>query len=163
MSEKPERGMDIPMDADEALKIFDGKELELQEREREREVRRGRVMDADAAVKKYHRLVIVGAQGAGKTTLLKHIALKSCKENIEKQERLTVPISITLREFVQSGNTLREYINVVFEKFDFPEAMDSVVKIGRTHLQDAVPVRLGQEFSGYAQQIINARARLDSI
>jgi len=30
---------------------------------------------------------------------------------------------------------------------------DDVVKIGRTHLQDAVPVRLGQEFSGYAQQV----------
>ncbi|HEX7180273.1 MAG TPA: lyase family protein, partial [Thermoanaerobaculia bacterium] len=32
------------------------------------------------------------------------------------------------------------------------EELDDVVKIGRTHLQDAVPVRLGQEFSGYAQQ-----------
>ena len=30
---------------------------------------------------------------------------------------------------------------------------DKVVKIGRTHLQDATPVRLGQEFSGYARQI----------
>ena len=30
---------------------------------------------------------------------------------------------------------------------------DDVVKIGRTHLQDAVPVRLGQEFSGYARQM----------
>jgi fumarate hydratase class II len=30
---------------------------------------------------------------------------------------------------------------------------DDVVKVGRTHLQDAVPVRLGQEFSGYARQI----------
>src|SRR5206468_2196038 len=30
---------------------------------------------------------------------------------------------------------------------------DDVVKIGRTHLQDATPVRLGQEFSGYARQI----------
>jgi fumarate hydratase class II len=29
---------------------------------------------------------------------------------------------------------------------------DSVVKIGRTHLQDATPIRLGQELSGYAQQ-----------
>jgi fumarate hydratase class II len=28
-----------------------------------------------------------------------------------------------------------------------------VVKIGRTHLQDAVPIRLGQEFSGYAEQV----------
>lgn len=30
---------------------------------------------------------------------------------------------------------------------------DKIVKIGRTHLQDATPVRLGQEFSGYARQI----------
>ena len=30
---------------------------------------------------------------------------------------------------------------------------DAVVKIGRTHLQDATPVRLGQEFGGYARQI----------
>ncbi|MBZ0103830.1 MAG: class II fumarate hydratase [Thermoanaerobaculia bacterium] len=40
---------------------------------------------------------------------------------------------------------------------------DDVVKIGRTHLQDAVPVRLGQEFSGYAQQITNGLARLESV
>lgn len=30
---------------------------------------------------------------------------------------------------------------------------DKIVKIGRTHLQDATPVRLGQEFSGYARQV----------
>jgi fumarate hydratase class II len=30
---------------------------------------------------------------------------------------------------------------------------DGIVKIGRTHLQDAVPIRLGQEFSGYAAQV----------
>ncbi len=34
------------------------------------------------------------------------------------------------------------------------EEFDSVIKSGRTHLQDAVPIRLGQEFSGYAQTII---------
>ena len=36
---------------------------------------------------------------------------------------------------------------------------DDVMKIGRTHLQDATPVRLGQEFSGYAAQAENAAAR----
>jgi fumarate hydratase, class II len=36
----------------------------------------------------------------------------------------------------------------------------AVVKSGRTHLQDAVPMTLGQEFSGYAHQIAQARARL---
>ena len=30
---------------------------------------------------------------------------------------------------------------------------DDIVKIGRTHLQDATPIRLGQEFSGYASQV----------
>ena len=33
------------------------------------------------------------------------------------------------------------------------QRFDDVVKIGRTHLMDAVPVRLGQEFAGYAAQI----------
>ena len=43
------------------------------------------------------------------------------------------------------------------------EELDPIVKIGRTHLQDAVPVRLGQEFSGYAQQARNALARLAAV
>ena len=34
-----------------------------------------------------------------------------------------------------------------------------IIKIGRTHLMDATPVRLGQEFSGYAWQVSNARER----
>jgi len=36
---------------------------------------------------------------------------------------------------------------------DKAAAFDDVVKIGRTHLMDAVPVRLGQEFGGYAAQL----------
>ncbi|QXT37036.1 class II fumarate hydratase [Sphingomonas sanguinis] len=38
---------------------------------------------------------------------------------------------------------------------------DSIVKIGRTHLQDATPLTLGQEFSGYVQQLANARDRIE--
>src|SRR5688572_5001381 len=37
-----------------------------------------------------------------------------------------------------------------------------VLKIGRTHLQDATPIRLGQEFSGYARQVELAIHRLES-
>src|SRR5690242_20768654 len=39
---------------------------------------------------------------------------------------------------------------------------DDVVKSGRTHLMDAVPVTLGQEFSGYAAQVREGRGRLES-
>jgi fumarate hydratase class II len=35
-----------------------------------------------------------------------------------------------------------------------------VLKIGRTHLQDAVPMRLGQEFGGYARQVELSQARI---
>jgi fumarate hydratase class II len=38
--------------------------------------------------------------------------------------------------------------------------LDPVVKIGRTHLMDAVPIRLGQEFSGYAAQLSNTITRV---
>jgi len=41
------------------------------------------------------------------------------------------------------------------------EAFEPVVKIGRTHLQDAVPLTLGQEFSGYAAQVASALARIE--
>ena len=42
------------------------------------------------------------------------------------------------------------------------EAWGDIIKIGRTHLQDATPLTLGQEFSGYAAQMANARERVRS-
>jgi fumarate hydratase, class II len=39
-------------------------------------------------------------------------------------------------------------------------AFDHIVKIGRTHLMDAVPIRLGQEFAGYAQMLTNTIRRV---
>ncbi|MFN3532596.1 MAG: aspartate ammonia-lyase [Candidatus Brocadia sp.] len=36
------------------------------------------------------------------------------------------------------------------------KSFDSVVKAGRTHLQDAVPIRVGQEFSGYTEALLKA-------
>ncbi len=40
------------------------------------------------------------------------------------------------------------------------EEFKDIVKIGRTHLMDAVPLTLGQEFSGYVQQLTNGLARI---
>jgi fumarate hydratase, class II len=40
-------------------------------------------------------------------------------------------------------------------------ALDDVVKVGRTHLQDAVPIRLGQELDGHAQMVRNACRRIE--
>ena len=41
------------------------------------------------------------------------------------------------------------------------DAFKNIIKIGRTHLMDATPLTLGQEFSGYATQLDNAIQRID--
>jgi fumarate hydratase, class II len=43
---------------------------------------------------------------------------------------------------------------------DKAQAWKDIIKIGRTHTQDATPVTLGQEFSGYAKQVENGIARI---
>jgi fumarate hydratase, class II len=43
------------------------------------------------------------------------------------------------------------------------KAWDDIVKIGRTHLQDATPLTLGDEFSGYAAQIERSRRRIEPV
>ena len=40
---------------------------------------------------------------------------------------------------------------------------DAIVKIGRTHLMDATPLTLGQEFSGYVQQVTYGIARVEGV
>ncbi|XP_039500082.1 probable fumarate hydratase, mitochondrial [Drosophila santomea] len=55
--------------------------------------------------------------------------------------------------------SLRIFIDLLARKSN--DWMD-LIKIGRTHLMDAVPLSLGQEFSGYQHQLVNGRLRLDS-
>ncbi len=43
------------------------------------------------------------------------------------------------------------------------KAWDALIKIGRTHLQDATPLTLGQEFSGYAAQLTDGIARVEAV
>lgn len=52
---------------------------------------------------------------------------------------------------------LRGLAEALHQKAD---EFDDVLKIGRTHLQDAVPIRLGQEFGGYASMIDHAIERV---
>ncbi len=42
------------------------------------------------------------------------------------------------------------------------KAFEKVIKIGRTHLMDATPLTLGQEISGWVQQLANAKARVEA-
>jgi fumarate hydratase class II len=42
-------------------------------------------------------------------------------------------------------------------------AFAEIIKVGRTHLQDATPITLGQEFSGYAAQVASSIARIEAV
>jgi len=65
----------------------------------------------------------------------------------EQVVHLTLPGLRYLRDALQAKST----------------EFDSIVKIGRTHLMDATPLTLGQEFSGYVQQVTYGIARLEGV
>ncbi len=61
------------------------------------------------------------------------------------------------RDLLPALDTLRQALEAKAREFD------AVIKTGRTHLMDATPIRLGQEFSGYASQIEHGIARVKSV
>ena len=61
------------------------------------------------------------------------------------------------KDLIPSLEYLRDALSKKARQFDH------VVKIGRTHLMDATPIRLGQEFSGYASMIDHGISRLKGI
>lgn len=60
------------------------------------------------------------------------------------------------RSLLPALTELRDALDAKSKKFEH------IIKIGRTHLQDATPLTLGQEFSGYVQQITNDIERIKS-
>ncbi|QNN24667.1 class II fumarate hydratase [Planctomycetales bacterium ZRK34] len=74
----------------------------------------------------------------------------------------TFPTAMHIAAAVLLKNTLRPALVKLQKSLARKaRAWDKVVKIGRTHLQDATPIRVGQEFSGYAAQIEFAIERVD--
>jgi fumarate hydratase class II len=64
---------------------------------------------------------------------------------------------VLVRDLLPSVRRLRDALDERATEFA------SIIKIGRTHLQDAVPLSLGQEFSGYVAQLDADIARLDAV
>jgi len=76
----------------------------------------------------------------------------------------TIPTSIHVAALSALSEDLEPAVRQLAEALEAKASeFDDVVKIGRTHLQDAVPIRLGQEFGGYAHQIKNGLARLEAV
>jgi len=80
--------------------------------------------------------------------------------NMAQSTNDTIPTAIRLGCLWRLDELLRT-IDALADALDAKaREFDDVVKSGRTHLQDAVPVRLGQEFGAYAQAVRNDRERI---
>lgn len=72
------------------------------------------------------------------------------------------PAAMHIAAVVEIEETLKPALKHLRSTLDAKEkAFADIVKIGRTHMQDAVPLTLGQEFSGYAMQIELGLDRID--
>jgi fumarate hydratase class II len=65
--------------------------------------------------------------------------------------------TFTLSRLVPAVSSLKDALNAKCVAFE------NIVKIGRTHLMDATPLTLGQEFSGYTHQLVKSIERLDLV
>lgn len=82
--------------------------------------------------------------------------------NMGQSSNDVIPTSVHLSVLDQWKNNLKPVLEQMASVLkDKEEEFEDVIKIGRTHLQDATPVTLGQEFSGYRRQIELAITRLD--
>jgi fumarate hydratase class II len=81
--------------------------------------------------------------------------------NMGQSSNDTFPTAMHVAAACMIHAELLPAVRIVAERLEsHAAAWDKIVKIGRTHLQDATPIRLGQEFSGYASQMRHAEERL---
>ncbi len=74
--------------------------------------------------------------------------------NMSQSSNDTFPTAMHLASAIELDRTLLPAVMRLREALDAKaKAFASIVKIGRTHLQDAVPLTVGQEFSGYVAQL----------
>jgi fumarate hydratase class II len=83
--------------------------------------------------------------------------------NLGQSSNDVIPTALHVSAVLAIENELLPALHYLHDTLRQKEdEFDDVVKIGRTHLMDAVPIRLGQEFSGYARQIELAIARIEA-
>ena len=81
--------------------------------------------------------------------------------NLSQSSNDTFPTAMHVAGVLQIHQRLMPALKHLHEELDkCAKKWQHIIKIGRTHLQDATPLTLGQEFSGYAAQISNGMERI---
>lgn len=82
--------------------------------------------------------------------------------NMGQSSNDVIPTCIHIAAFEEVRQKLLPSVKALQQELDQKaKAFFPVIKIGRTHLQDATPVRLGQEFSGFASMISHDLERIE--
>jgi fumarate hydratase, class II len=82
--------------------------------------------------------------------------------NMAQSTNDTIPTAIRLGCLWRLPELLLTIDELAVALGEKAQEFDGIVKSGRTHLQDAVPVRLGQEFGAYAQAVRHDRERVEA-
>ncbi|CAN5686393.1 aspartate ammonia-lyase [soil metagenome] len=82
--------------------------------------------------------------------------------NMAQSTNDTFPTSMRVATLDRVGELLAAVDELAAAFDERAAAFDGVLKSGRTHMQDAVPIRLGQEFAAYALTIRRAAGRIDA-
>src|SRR6202048_4753539 len=100
------------------------------------------------------------AQLAGKKIGSRELVHPNDHVNMGQSSNDVIPSAIHISAAEQLKNHLVPALQKLHAAFAArTKEFWDVIKIGRTHLMDATPVRLGQEFSGYAKQVEHGRLR----
>lgn len=81
--------------------------------------------------------------------------------NMSQSTNDTIPTAIRLGCLCRQHELITAITQLEAALYAKAIAFDPIVKSGRTHLQDAVPVRLGQEFAAYAKAVERDRERIE--
>tara|TARA_Y100000588_G_C14176152_1_gene891439 strand:+ start:48 stop:1433 length:1386 start_codon:yes stop_codon:yes gene_type:complete len=83
--------------------------------------------------------------------------------NLGQSSNDTFPSAINLSISLDVKSNLLPALNELLKSLKVKtDKFSNIIKIGRTHLQDATPITLGQEFSGYAQMVENSISKIES-
>ena len=102
------------------------------------------------------------AQLAGKPIGSRETVHPNDHVNMGQSSNDVIPSAIHVSAAEQLKNCLIPALDKLHSALDAKaKEFWDIIKIGRTHLMDATPVRLGQEFSGYAQQVAYNKGRAE--
>jgi fumarate hydratase class II len=84
--------------------------------------------------------------------------------NMSQSSNDSFPTALHVATALAARDQLLPALDVLHGALDAKaKAWAHIVKIGRTHTQDATPLTLGQEFSGYAAQLASCRTRVEAV